>query len=339
MKTRNLIDMEQGEGAALAAVSLPDHQFTAVAHVSFASRTGLSELLNRVYHFDDKGIEGDKQRMQHGALEVRVCQQDAGDILKVDDVALAVANPQAVIDKASQLGLKTEHQGSATCIEIYPGLRHTLLDGGVDGEQASMASALSFECIDHLAICVPEYAFETVLERYQSVFELEVCHQEYVDTKVSAMDSVVLSNVQKTITLVFMKPCAGKERSQIQRFIDVNGGAGVQHLAFKVGNINLAARELKAAGVEFLDVPPTYYQDLPNRVANLPEDIDELSRLGILVDEDEDGLLLQVFTKPLLGDKTVFLELIERRGNLGFGSGNIKALFKAVEQDMQKTRK
>ena len=125
----------------------------------------------------------------------------------------------------------------------------------------------------------------------------------------------------------------GTGKSQIQEYIDYYNAGGVQHIAITTRDIIATIAELKARGVEFLAVPRSYYDVLPERVGHIDEDIEELAKLGILVDRESDGYLLQLFTKPVEDRPTLFLEIIQRKGAKGFGKGNFKALFESIEHE------
>jgi 4-hydroxyphenylpyruvate dioxygenase len=131
------------------------------------------------------------------------------------------------------------------------------------------------------------------------------------------------------------EPAHGRRRSQIEEYIDFYGGAGVQHVAMATNDIVATVKALRANDVSFLRVPHTYYEMLPQRVGNIKEDFGELAELGILVDRDDEGYMLQIFTKPVQDRPTLFFEIIERQGSKSFGKGNFKALFEAIERDQE----
>ncbi len=137
----------------------------------------------------------------------------------------------------------------------------------------------------------------------------------------------------KDISTEYSALMSGKKRSQIQEYLDYYGGPGVQHLAMITGDIVQTVRQLRERGVEFLEVPATYYDTLTERVGPIDEPLDDLAELGILVDRDDEGYLLQIFTKAVEDRPTVFFEIIQRRGSRGFGVGNFKALFEALERE------
>jgi 4-hydroxyphenylpyruvate dioxygenase len=145
--------------------------------------------------------------------------------------------------------------------------------------------------------------------------------------------SKVVSNGNGYVKFPINEPAEGKKKSQIDEYLEFYHGAGVQHIAIITSNIIETVTKLKERGVDFLTVPKTYYDDLIQRVGKIDEDMDDLSRLGILVDRDEEGYLLQLFTKPVEDRPTVFFEIIQRKGARSFGKGNFKALFEAIERE------
>ncbi|KFP83388.1 4-hydroxyphenylpyruvate dioxygenase, partial [Apaloderma vittatum] len=152
-----------------------------------------------------------------------------------------------------------------------------------------------------------------------------------------ALRSIVVTNYEETIKMPINEPAPGKKKSQIQEYVDYYGGAGVQHIALNTSDIISAITNLKQRGMQFMDVPSSYYQVLRERLKTakikVKENIDKLAELKILVDFDEKGYLLQIFTKPVQDRPTVFLEVIQRHNHQGFGAGNFKSLFEAIEMD------
>lgn len=154
-----------------------------------------------------------------------------------------------------------------------------------------------------------------------------------ISTKYTALMSKVMSNGNERIKFPINEPAPGLRKSQIDEYLEFYQGAGVQHLALATNHIVQTVAQLKQNGLEFLHVPETYYDDLKERVGDIDEPIEELKKLGILVDRDEEGYLLQIFTKPVQDRPTVFYEIIERKGARSFGKGNFKALFEAIERE------
>jgi len=154
-----------------------------------------------------------------------------------------------------------------------------------------------------------------------------------ISTEYSALMSKVMQNGNGKVKFPINEPAEGKRRSQIQEYLDYYNGPGAQHIACSTGDIITTVTQLRANGVDFLRVPHTYYEDLEARVGKIDEPIDKLAELGILVDRDEEGYLLQIFTRPVEDRPTVFYEIIERHGSRGFGKGNFKALFESLERE------
>jgi 4-hydroxyphenylpyruvate dioxygenase len=157
-----------------------------------------------------------------------------------------------------------------------------------------------------------------------------------ISTEYSALMSKVMQNGTGRIKLPINEPAEGKRKSQIEEYLDFYHGPGVQHIALSTGDIIGAVRELQSRGIRFLRVPDTYYEMLPERVGKINEDMAAIAELGILVDRDDEGYLLQIFTKPLQDRPTLFVEIIERHGSRGFGIGNFKALFESIEMEQDR---
>ena len=156
-----------------------------------------------------------------------------------------------------------------------------------------------------------------------------------ISTEYTALMSKVMSNGNGRIKFPINEPAKGKKKSQIEEYIEYYGGSGCQHIAVATNDIIKTITALKSRGVDFLDVPDNYYDDILDRVGDIDEDIEGLRKLGILIDRDEDGYLLQLFTKPVLDRPTMFFEIIQRNGATSFGKGNFKALFEAIEREQE----
>ena len=156
-----------------------------------------------------------------------------------------------------------------------------------------------------------------------------------ISTEYTALMSKVMSNGNGRIKFPINEPAKGKKKSQIEEYIDFYHGSGVQHIAVSTNNIIDTVTKLKNRGVEFLTVPATYYETVLDRVGEIDEDLAPLQELGILIDCDDEGYLLQIFTKPVLDRPTMFFEIIQRKGAKSFGKGNFKALFEAIEREQE----
>jgi 4-hydroxyphenylpyruvate dioxygenase len=154
-----------------------------------------------------------------------------------------------------------------------------------------------------------------------------------ISTEYSALMSKVMANGNGRVKFPINEPAEGRRKSQIEEYLEYYGGPGVQHIAMATDDIVHTVSKLRDQGVEFLLVPATYYQDLQSRVGKIDESLDDLAQLGILVDRDDEGYMLQIFTKPVEDRPTLFYEIIQRKGSRSFGKGNFKALFEAIERE------
>lgn len=158
---------------------------------------------------------------------------------------------------------------------------------------------------------------------------------EDISTEYSALMSKVMSNGNGYVKFPINEPAEGKKKSQVEEYLEFYNGEGVQHVALATNDIVKTVRDLMSRGVEFLKVPTTYYDDLLDRVGKIDEDLEPLKELGILVDSDNEGYLLQLFSKPVQDRPTIFFEIIQRKGAKSFGKGNFKALFEAIEREQE----
>jgi 4-hydroxyphenylpyruvate dioxygenase len=154
-----------------------------------------------------------------------------------------------------------------------------------------------------------------------------------ISTEYSALMSKVMSNGNERIKFPINEPAAGKKKSQIEEYVEFYNGPGVQHIAMITDDIIATVAKLREQGVEFLRVPTTYYAELEARVGRIDEPIAKLAELGVLVDRDDEGYMLQIFTRPVEDRPTLFYEIIQRKGSRSFGKGNFKALFEAIERE------
>jgi 4-hydroxyphenylpyruvate dioxygenase len=157
-----------------------------------------------------------------------------------------------------------------------------------------------------------------------------------ISTEYTALMSKVMTSGNERIKFPINEPAEGKKKSQVEEYLDFYGTSGVQHIAMETDDIVNTVIDLKSRGVEFLEVPVGYYDLVPDRVGHIDESLGSLKKLGILVDRDDEGYLLQIFTKPLVDRPTLFFEIIERKGAKSFGKGNFKALFEAIELEQSK---
>tara|TARA_Y100001970_G_C14222899_1_gene853759 strand:- start:1338 stop:2459 length:1122 start_codon:yes stop_codon:yes gene_type:complete len=193
--------------------------------------------------------------------------------------------------------------------------------------------------IDHIVGNVEADKMDFWKEYYETVFGFSTFvkfDEDDISTEYSSLKSVVVRSKNWKVKLPINEPAEGLKKSQIEEYLDSNEGPGVQHIALLTDDIVDAIEKLRKNGVDFLDVPDSYYDSLSDRVGDVDEDIQKLRKLKILVDRDEEGYLLQLFTKPLQDRPTLFIEIIQRKGSRGFGQGNFQALFEAIEREQEK---
>ncbi|WP_336084292.1 4-hydroxyphenylpyruvate dioxygenase [Nocardia sp. SSK8] len=279
----------------------------------------------------------------------------------VVDIALEVPDVDRCIDWARAHGatvLVEPHDESdefgtvrSAALATYGETRHTLIDrSGYSGPYLpgyiSRASTRAprahrlFQAIDHVVGNVELGMMDTWVDFYRRVMGFTNMAEfvgDDIATEYSALMSKVVANGNHRVKFPLNEPAVGRKRSQIDEYLEFYRGPGVQHIALATADILATVDALRAEGVEFLATPATYYEDpeLRARIGHVRVPVEDLQRRGILVDRDEDGYLLQIFTRPLADRPTVFFELIERHGSLGFGKGNFKALFQAIEREQE----
>lgn len=234
-------------------------------------------------------------------------------------------------------GIKTYGETIHTLVERknYNGI---FLPGYVKKESLLKTHSTGLNYVDHCVGNVELGQMNRWVKFYQDVlgFKLLITFDDKdISTEFTALMSKVVSNGNGYIKFPINEPAAGRKKSQIEEYIDFYRGAGVQHIAIETDNILQTVDQLRKNGVDFLYVPDNYYETVMDRVGHIDENIDEVKRLNILVDRDEDGYLLQIFTKPIQDRPTVFFEIIQRRGAKSFGKGNFKALFEAIEREQE----
>ena len=220
----------------------------------------------------------------------------------------------------------------------------TFLPGYVEWKSDYNPTSVGLKYVDHMVGNVGWNQMNVWVKWYEEVmgfvnflsFDDKQIHTEY-----SALMSKVMSNGNGRIKFPINEPAKGNKRSQIEEYLDFYEGSGVQHVAIATDDIISTVTELRARGIEFLSAPPrAYYEDIPNRLGEhmkmMHEDINMIEKLAIMVDADEDGYLLQIFTKPVEDRPTLFFEIIQRMGAKGFGAGNFKALFESIEREQEK---
>ena len=209
----------------------------------------------------------------------------------------------------------------------------------VKWEPSFCASETGLQYVDHCVGNVGWNQMNPWVKFYEEVMgfrNILTFDDKDISTEYSALMSIVMSDDSYSVKFPINEPAAGKRKSQIDEYLEAYGGPGVQHVALQTKDVMFTVDRLQQNGIEFLRVPDSYYAQLPNRVGELEEPIEEIKRLGILVDKDQEGYLLQIFSKPVQDRPTVFFEIIQRKGSRGFGKGNFKALFEALELEQDR---
>lgn len=273
----------------------------------------------------------------------------------VHDVGLDVPDVDAAFEMAMERGaqaaLKPERvegdRGVAVqaAVHTYGETLHSLNSrSGIwpppdfDVWEDTVAESVGFERIDHVVGNVEFGGMDRWVEFYERVFGFVLLRhfdEEAISTEYSALMSKVVWDGSGMIKMPINEPADGRRRSQIEEYLDFYHGPGVQHLAISTPDLVATVTEVRRRGLMLMHVPDTYYEEVVERISDLDADFEELRRLNILIDEDEGGHLLQIFTRMLQDRPTVFFEFIERRGAVGFGEGNFKALFEAIERDQE----
>ncbi|MGA6157921.1 4-hydroxyphenylpyruvate dioxygenase [Stenotrophomonas sp. NPDC087984] len=263
--------------------------------------------------------------------------------------AYAVEHGAAGIEEPHELG---DEHGTVVVASIrtYGDTRHTLVERtGYDGPYlpgfaeaepiVDPPARRNFQAIDHCVGNVELGRMDGWVRFYNDVMGFTNMKEfvgDDIATEYSALMSKVVADGTRKVKFPLNEPAVGKKKSQIDEYLEFYGGPGVQHIALATNDIVATVRAMRAAGVRFLDTPDSYYETLGEWVGDTRVPVETLHELKILADRDEDGYLLQIFTKPVQDRPTVFFELIERHGSMGFGKGNFKALFEAIEREQEK---
>jgi 4-hydroxyphenylpyruvate dioxygenase len=282
---------------------------------------------------------------------------DHGD--GVVDLAITVPDVYEAYEYATAhgaIGLEKPHEIEdehgvlvRAAIATYGETRHSLVDrsryhgtyspGYVDREPLVEPEKRIFQAIDHCVGNVELGKMDEWVEFYHHVMGFTNMAEfigDDIATDYSALMSKVVADGTRKVKFPLNEPALAKKKSQIDEYLEFYGGPGVQHIALATNDIVASVRAMRAAGMEFLDTPDSYYDTLGEWVGDTRVPLDTLRELKILADRDEDGYLLQIFTKPVQDRPTVFFEMIERHGSMGFGKGNFKALFEAIEREQER---
>jgi 4-hydroxyphenylpyruvate dioxygenase len=276
----------------------------------------------------------------------------------VHDIALWVDDARDAFAKAVERGATPDREPAllhdadgeivTASFKIYGETVHSLVErknyrglfmpGFVRVDPHYAPSEVGLQYVDHCVGNVELGKMNEWVDFYARVMgfrNLLTFDDKTISTEYSSLMSKVMANGNDRIKFPINEPAKGKKKSQIDEYLEFYKGPGVQHMALATDDIVATVTALRDRGVEFLTVPTTYYRDLQQRVGTIDEDVESLAALGILVDRDPDGYLLQIFTKPVEDRPTVFYEIIQRKGAKSFGAGNFKALFEAIEREQE----
>jgi 4-hydroxyphenylpyruvate dioxygenase len=254
--------------------------------------------------------------------------------------AVSVQDPHTLSDEHGHVALSS--------IRAYGDTIHTFVErDAYDGpflpgyravESDPIARPTGLLHIDHMVGNVGWHEMDKWVEFYEHVMGFKL-YQHFDDkdisTEYSSLMSKVMANGNGYVKFPINEPAEGKRKSQIEEYLDFYGGPGVQHIALATNDILHTVKSLHDQGISFLHVPHTYYTELQSRVGKIDEPVEELEELGILVDRDDEGYMLQIFTRPVEDRPTLFFEIIQRKGSRSFGKGNFKALFEAIEREQR----
>ncbi|AUS80804.1 4-hydroxyphenylpyruvate dioxygenase [Actinoalloteichus sp. AHMU CJ021] len=264
----------------------------------------------------------------------------------VADIALGVRDVRAAYDEAVRRGARpvsapSEDGGRVVAtIMGFGDVTHTFVPRGSAPAAAGGADPAPAKtgvyALDHFAVCVEPGQLAATVRFYEDVLDFRMTFEEQIVVGAQSMNSQVVQSTSNAVTLTIIEPDTSRNPGQIDDFLKRHGGSGVQHIAFVTDHITDSIRQLRDRGVEFLTTPAAYYEALTDRIALTRYPVAELGELHILVDEDQGGKLYQIFTRSTHPRGTFFMEVIERAGARTFGSGNIKALYAAVEAELSR---
>ncbi|WEO97141.1 4-hydroxyphenylpyruvate dioxygenase [Streptomyces sp. FXJ1.172] len=333
-------------GMQLVAYSGPENGSRETASYVLENGSARFVFTSVVKPATDWGRFLDRHVAEHGDgvidLAIEVPDARAAHAYAVEHGARSIAEPYEVKDEHGTVVL--------AAIATYGETRHTLVDrSGYDGPylpgyvpakpMVTPPAKRTFQAVDHCVGNVELGKMNEWVAFYNKVMGFTNMKEfvgDDIATEYSALMSKVVADGTLKVKFPINEPAIAKKKSQIDEYLEFYGGAGVQHIALNTNDIVETVRTMRAAGVEFLNTPDSYYDTLGEWVGDTRVPVDTLRELKILADRDEDGYLLQIFTKPVQDRPTVFFEIIERHGSMGFGKGNFKALFEAIEREQAK---
>ena len=352
MPIENWDHLELWVGNAKQAAYFYEHAFGFTGTAYAGPETGVRDRASYVLEQGDirivltSGLRGDSEITRFACLH--------GDAVK--DIALRVPSAENAYRQAVQRGARgvlephwvddAYGRVELATIATYGETTHTFvnraeyagpyLPGYISAAEDGLARGVGLAAIDHVVGNVELGRMDEWVgfyERCLGFAELLHFSDEAIHTEYSALMSKVMAGGEGKIKFPINEPAEGKRKSQIEEYLEFHGGPGVQHVALSTTDIVGTVESLREHGIRFLETPDAYYEDLVERVGEIVEDYGDLRRLRILADRDEDGYLLQIFTKTVQDRPTLFFEVIERHGARGFGEGNFKALFEAIERE------
>ena len=275
-----------------------------------------------------------------GVRDLALWVDDARDAFAkaVERGAVPVHEPRVLTDEHGEVVLASFRTYGDTIHSLVErrNYRGLFMPGFVPVAPRYQPADVGLRYVDHCVGNVELGKMNTWVDFYADVMgfrNLLTFDDKDISTEYSSLMSKVMANGNDRIKFPINEPASGKKKSQIDEYLEFYGGPGVQHMALATDDVIATVTQLRDRGVEFLSVPTTYYDELQGRVGTIDEPVDELAALGILVDRDPDGYLLQIFTKPVQDRPTVFYEIIQRKGAKSFGKGNFRALFEAIERE------
>ena len=252
--------------------------------------------------------------------------------------AESISKPKLINDDKGEAviaTIKTYGDTTHTFVE-RSNYKGAFLPGYAEIKKENNDNSVGIIHIDHVVGNQPDGIMQSVCDFYENIFgwhRFWSVDDKDVSTKYSSLRSIVMANENEIIKMPINEPAEGLKKSQIQEFIDYYKGSGVQHVAMSTKDIISTVKKLKSNGIEFLPTPESYYNNITDRIGYIEEDLNSLAELGILIDSDENGYMLQIFTKPIQDRPTLFYEIIQRKGSNSFGKGNFKALFESIERE------
>ena len=252
--------------------------------------------------------------------------------------AKAHTEPHTLTDQFGEVKISAIHTYGETIHKFIERKNYTgaFIPGYQPAQSLIKSTPVGFEVIDHCVGNVELGKMNEWVKFYEDVMGFKNIlsfDDNDISTEYSALMSKVMSNGNGYVKFPINEPAEGKKKSQVEEYLDFYNGEGVQHVAIATADIVKTVTDLQSRGVEFLKIPESYYADVLDRVGKIDEDLKPLSELGILIDKDDEGYLLQIFSKPLQDRPTLFFEIIQRKGAKSFGKGNFKALFEALERE------